>query len=118
VVYQTYDQPSTDLPLTVATPEGAYTDIARDLFGKPLSMTRRTASGSGAVTRTYAYDAQQRLCRTTEPETGATLLGYDAAGNLAWSASGLPGTTACEAAARRRPCWRANPRANTTTAIA
>jgi RHS repeat-associated protein len=32
-----------------------------------------------------------------EPETGATLMGYDAAGNLAWSASGLPAATACDA---------------------
>src|SRR5690606_33882377 len=36
------------------------------------------------------------LCKTEEPETGATLMGYDAAGNLAWSATGLPPGTACD----------------------
>lgn len=49
-----------------------------------------------SLTRTYTYDAHQRLCKSVEPETGATLYGYDAAGNLAWSAAGLPATTACD----------------------
>jgi RHS repeat-associated protein len=55
-----------------------------------------SSSLSGAVTRTYTYNAYQQLCRVDEPETGATLMGYDAAGNLAWSASGLPAGTACD----------------------
>jgi RHS repeat-associated protein len=37
------------------------------------------------------------LCRVVEPETGATLNGYDAAGNLAWSASGLASNNMCDA---------------------
>jgi YD repeat-containing protein len=41
------------------------------------------------VTRRYVYDAQQRLCKRVEPETGATVMDYDPAGNLLWSASGL-----------------------------
>lgn len=51
-----------------------------------------------SVTRTYVYDAQQRPCKIIEPETGATILAYDAAGNLAWSASGLtlPSTSNCD----------------------
>ncbi|MDQ3288888.1 MAG: hypothetical protein M3Q42_11655 [Pseudomonadota bacterium] len=49
------------------------------------------------LTRRYVYDQHQQLCKITEPETGATLLGYDAAGNVAWSASGLPEATACDA---------------------
>ena len=32
-----------------------------------------------------------------DPETGATLMGYDTAGNLAWSAAGLASTTVCDA---------------------
>ena len=35
------------------------------------------------------------LCSVEEPKTCATLMGYDAAGNLAWSASGLSKDTAC-----------------------
>lgn len=95
--YMAYDQPSHDWPKAIEHPESARTDIARDVFGKPQALTRRSADNSVMVTRSYAYDAHQRLCRSVEPETGATLLGYDGADNLAWSASGLPATTACEA---------------------
>jgi RHS repeat-associated protein len=92
--YLAFDAPSTDLPLAITHPEGAYTDITRDIFGKPLTLTRRNASGSIAVTRSYAYDAEQRLCRLAEPETGVTLTGYDDADNVAWTASGLPTSVA------------------------
>ncbi len=95
--YQAYDQPTTDMPVAIIHPEGAYTDIVRDPFGKPTSILRRNSGSTVALTRTYAYNANQELCRTVEPETGATLTGYDAAGNLKWSSAGLAGTTACEA---------------------
>jgi uncharacterized protein RhaS with RHS repeats len=35
------------------------------------------------------YDSYHRLCRTTEPESGSEVMAYDAANNMAWSASGL-----------------------------
>lgn len=38
--YLTYDQPSTDWPLTITSPEGATTTITRDVFGKPTTLTR------------------------------------------------------------------------------
>lgn len=38
--YLTWDVPTTDYPVTIIHPEGAQTDIARDAFGKPLSITR------------------------------------------------------------------------------
>lgn len=55
---------------------------------------------NGAIIRRYVYDSAQQLCKTIEPETGATVSDYDAAGNLAWSASGLnlPSATACDTA--------------------
>jgi RHS repeat-associated protein len=94
--YKAYAQPTYDWPMTIAHPGGAYTDITRDSFGKPLSIKRRNSDGSVALTRSYAYySSSQELCRTVEPETGATLTGYDAAGNLKWSAAGLASGTAC-----------------------
>ena len=53
------------------------------------------------IARRYVYDAQQRLCKVIEPETGATVMGYDGAGNLAWSAAGLnlPNAQNCDRAA-------------------
>jgi YD repeat-containing protein len=50
---------------------------------------------AGDIVRTYTYNANEELCRVEEPETGATLMGYDGAGNLAWSASGLAMGTTC-----------------------
>ncbi|MEA5668061.1 wall-associated protein [Stenotrophomonas sp. MH1] len=94
--YQMFDQPSYDAPVRITQPEGAITTIARDVLGKPTSITRGNADGTTSATRTYRYNAYQELCASVEPETGATLIGYDAAGNLAWSAAGLAATTACE----------------------
>lgn len=92
--YMTYDQPSTDWPITINAPASVTTAIARDTFGKPTAITRAGAGTS--VTRSYTYNTAQELCRTVEPETGATLMGYDAAGNLSWSSAGLPSGTPCE----------------------
>lgn len=99
--YLAWDQPTTDYPVMIAHPAGAWTHISRDGFGKPTQLRRSNSSsstgGSVALNRTYAYNAHQELCRSVEPETGATLMGYDGAGNLTWSASGLPAGTACHA---------------------
>lgn len=74
------------------------------------------------VTRNYVYDAFQRLCKTIEPETGSTVVDYDAAGNVAWTASGLdlPDTTACnrpEAAASGRRVDRGYDARNRVTTL-
>jgi len=59
-----------------------------------------------AVTRRYVYDANQQLCKVIEPETGSTVMQYDGAGNLVWSASGLalPDTGNCN----RDEAWASN----------
>lgn len=93
--YLAYDQPSTDWPVTISAPENATTAIGRDVFGKPISIHR--GGGGVSATRTYTYNARQELCRSVEPETGATLFGYDSAGNLEWSAAGMASGTACPA---------------------
>lgn len=91
-----YDQPSYEMPLTIQHPEGVVTEIQRDSLGKPLAITRRNADGSQSLTRRYVYDGYQQLCKTIEPETGATVQDYDAAGNLAWSAAGTGLTSASD----------------------
>jgi YD repeat-containing protein len=96
--FQAFDQPSEDAPTSIWHPEGAYTDIVRDLYGKPSSITRHDATRSVTETRSYDYNSAQELCRTVEPESNVTLMGYDGAGNLAWSASNLlPAITCADA---------------------
>jgi YD repeat-containing protein len=98
--YQAFDTPTTEAPVTITAPETQTTTITRDLFSKPLSITRGGTYNGGAVsaTRSYVYDGYQRLCKTVEPEAGATTYEYDGAGNLLKSATGqsLP-TLVCNA---------------------
>ncbi|HEY0659730.1 MAG TPA: RHS repeat-associated core domain-containing protein [Lysobacter sp.] len=98
--YMAYDQPSTDWPMAITHPEGAYTDITRDVYGKPLSVTRKNLAGTTKITRSYVYGGAQRLCIVTEPETGSTVSVFDNADNLDRSASGLviPSGTSCSSA--------------------
>jgi RHS repeat-associated protein len=80
------------------------------VFGKPTQLRRSNSSsptgGTVAVDRTYVYDGFQQLCQMIEPETGSTFMGYDAANNLLWSASGYatttPGCMALSSVAARR----------------
>ncbi|GAB3353478.1 RHS repeat domain-containing protein [Lysobacter tyrosinilyticus] len=61
-----------------------------------------------AVTRRYVYDQYQQLCKVIEPETGSTVMQYDGAGNVIWSASGLslPATNDCNS--DRNTAWASN----------
>lgn len=96
--YLVFDQPGNDAPVWIQHPEGSFTDISRDVFGKPKAITRHNADSTESVTRSYVYDANEQLCKTIEPETGATVTQYDGAGNVAWTAGGLPlgDTASCD----------------------
>ena len=92
--YQAFDTPATDSPLTITTavgkPEQQTNTIERDVLGKPDSVTRSGMYGGSLISavRHYVYDLNQRLCKRVEPETGATLVEYDNAQNIAWTAEG------------------------------
>ncbi len=88
--FQAFDTPTEDSIAQIHAPEGVVVAIVRDPFGKPSSITRGGATRS--VTRSYVYDLYQRLCKTVEPETAATIQDYDLAGNVAWRASGVAAT--------------------------
>ncbi|RDZ27086.1 hypothetical protein DX914_12540 [Lysobacter silvisoli] len=57
----------------------------------------RLVTGPAGLSRRWVYDAQQRLCKTIDPEAGATVIEYDEVGNVAWSAAGLnlPDPSSC-----------------------
>jgi RHS repeat-associated protein len=88
--YQVFDQPSYERLAWTTRPEGQVVEVPRDVFGKPNYVRQRSADNSLVVDRRFVYDSYQRLCKTIEPETNATVMDYDAAGNLLWSASGTP----------------------------
>jgi RHS repeat-associated protein len=97
--YQTFDTPSEQALTSTVESYGVGNTIVRDVFGKPLSITRGNGIDQN-VTRRYVYDTYARLCKTIEPETGATVQDYDTAGNVAWRAIGLalPGAASCDQA--------------------
>jgi RHS repeat-associated protein len=96
--FMAYDEPGEQWILSKSEIYGLNTAIVRDQFGKPVSVTQSDANYS--ATRSYVYDANARLCKTIEPEIGATVLNYDAANNVSWRAIGvnLPSTTSCDQA--------------------
>ena len=89
-----WDVPSYDLPQTSQQPAGKVIEITRHpQFGWPKQLLQRSADGSLQQKRSYVYETTGRLCKTIEPETGATVMGYDGANNPTWSAAGLTGGT-------------------------
>jgi len=98
--FRAFGQPKYEQAITITQPENVVTEIQRDALDSPTAITRRSTDSTQLLTRRYVYDANHQLCKTIEPETGATVSAYDAAGNLAWSAAGtaLTGTTTCDTA--------------------
>lgn len=104
--YQAFDVPTYDTPIQVQAPEGVTTTFTRDVFGKPLSLSRNgvyypPSGGSESLnqTRRFVYDSYQRLCKTLEPDAGTTVFDYDAADNLLWKSAGnnsLTSLSACQ----------------------
>jgi YD repeat-containing protein len=94
--FQAFDEPVESAIASIAAPLDVSVSIVRNILGKPISITR--SGGGKSATRSYVYDSQQRLCKTIEPETGATVQDYDLADNVAWRASGLnlPSTSTCD----------------------
>lgn len=98
--YMAYDTPSYEWPVVVREPTSRVTRIARDSFGKPRSITREGSYQFefNRSKRSFVYDLHQRLCKKIDPEHGATVLDYDSAGRLWWTADGqaLTNETSCD----------------------
>ena len=88
--FQAFDEPVYNAPWSISAPEGVTQSITRDIYGEPTAITQSgTYNGSTlSFTKSLIYDSYHRLCRTVEPETGSTVMSYDAANNLLWSAEG------------------------------
>jgi YD repeat-containing protein len=87
--FQGFDAPDSDHPVRVDAFDSLGTllvtqTITRDSYGDAHTITQ------GGVKRSTYYDAQHRVCRTDEPETGSEMTAFDAAGNVTWTAAGQP----------------------------
>lgn len=101
VQYLAFGTPAQSDAISISAPEGGFTDIPRDRYGRPAAIVRRNADGSVRLQRTLVYGAGGELCKTIEPESGATVIAQDGAGNTLWTASGLnlPDAANCDLAA-------------------
>lgn len=122
--FHALDRPSYDQPMWTVKPEGQTIESFRDVFGRLVSL-RQFGTSAGVwsdVTRRYVYDGEGQLCKQIEPETGATVMGYDDAGNLEWTATGLalPATDNCnalEALNSDKDVWRSYDTRNRLTTL-
>ncbi|WP_426701007.1 hypothetical protein ACPPVV_16770 [Rhodanobacter sp. Col0626] len=88
--YQVFDQPNYDAVIKVQAPTGITQTIVRDVYGAPTSIMQGPyGNQTNGLTKSLHYDTHHRLCRTSEPESGDTVMSYDAANNVNASASGL-----------------------------
>ncbi|MFA7542380.1 MAG: hypothetical protein WCZ02_09885, partial [Lysobacterales bacterium] len=96
--FQAFDQPDAAAATSIQQPLGITTTLSRDRWSKPTAMTRSGSWSGGhqSLTRRFVYDSHQRLCKTIEPETGATVQQWDADNNLAWTALGQTLTSATD----------------------
>lgn len=92
--HMAWDDPTYDMPIYQASPEGVIAVVDRDpYFGRALSFTRHRHGEQARITRHHVYDASGRLCKTVEPETGARVFEHDSNGNVVSVASGLRGAS-------------------------
>lgn len=102
--FLSFDEPAYDKPLFIKHPEDVYTVFSRDALGDVQWLGRgddsarahmqfqkrwmRSLRVNSSATRDYVYNANRELCKRVEPETGATIMAYDHAGNLTWIKEG------------------------------
>jgi YD repeat-containing protein len=86
--YRSYGDPDQTYLMSIAAPDtSANVTITRNALDQILTATQ------GGVVRSYAYNANYYLTSVTDPETGVTSYGRDAAGNMTTRAVGASGTT-------------------------
>lgn len=86
--FRAYGNPDQRLLMRITAPDAtANVSIARNTKGLVTSVTQ------GGLTRGYSYNANYYLTSVTNPETGTTTYGRDAAGNMTSRTVGSSGAT-------------------------
>jgi YD repeat-containing protein len=86
--YRAYGNPDQQFLMGISAPDAsANVSIARN------SRDLMTSATQAGITRSYSYNSSYYLSAVTNPETGTTSYGRDAAGNMTSRAVGSSGTT-------------------------
>lgn len=87
--YRAYGNPATQYLMSVNSAESAANiTVARNTSDQVTSITQ------GGVSRTFDYNGNKYLTQVTNPESGTTIYGRDAAGNMTSRSVGASATTA------------------------
>lgn len=94
-----YGDPGKPEVTPIDQPLGLVSTFTYDTYGNLTALNQSgTHSGfTSNVTRSFWYDARNRLCRHRAPELGDELFAYDALDRLIQKASGLAAATTCDA---------------------
>ena len=94
-----YGDPGRPEVTQIDQPLGLVSTFTYDTYGNLTALNQSgTHSGfTSNVTRSFWYDARNRLCRHRAPELGDELFAYDALDRLIQKASGLAAATTCDA---------------------
>lgn len=93
--YRSFGDPDERVLLSITPPAGtnANTVISRNVFGQITGVAQGVSGvGPGILTRSYGYDSRRYLTSITDPETGTTVFGRDALGNMTSRRVGGSGT--------------------------
>lgn len=75
-------QPIPPLPIWLEAPEDALSVIERNSIGLVTTLLQGSQQSRRGYRRTYSYDEHLFLVAMKQPETGTTVFGRDAVGNL------------------------------------
>lgn len=94
--YLAYGKPSYEKATKIESPEGVTTDIDVNIFGNITSIKQSGKDKDNrdiSLTEYRAYNAQQQLCKIKRADTGQTVFGHNALGQITWQAEGTSGGT-------------------------
>ncbi|MCP4986930.1 MAG: hypothetical protein GY928_13025, partial [Colwellia sp.] len=89
--YLAYGYPSYQQATKIESEESVTTDIAVNVLGLVDSVTQTGLNESTPISQTEAniYNTNQQLCLKVRTDVGATAYGYNALGEMTWSAQGV-----------------------------
>jgi YD repeat-containing protein len=97
--YLAYGSPTKTHAMLIESPESVNTTLTYNIYDNVTAITQsgNHKSTSISITEQRAYNAQQRLCKVTRPDTGVSIYVYNNYGDITYTAQGVTSSdaTAC-----------------------
>ncbi len=91
ISYLAYSMPEYKQAISITSPESINTTIKTNVFGNIESIKQSGWHKGNVISQTEyrAYDTQKRVCQIKRNDIGATVLSYNAIGDVVWHAQGI-----------------------------